>query len=114
MNYKDKVVAVIGGGNTALTDTIYLSNIASKVYLIHRRSEFRADKIYVNEINKINNIKETREIPKITTFLLKTLKDLNIKSKYDYIFNEMKKKYNINPNITRGGAFLKSFLKQGK
>lgn len=55
--YKDKIVAVVGGGNTALMETIFLSKYAKEVYLIHRRSEFRADKIYVNEINKINNIK---------------------------------------------------------
>ncbi len=40
--YKDKTVAVVGGGNTALGDAIYLSRIAAKVYLIHRRDEFRA------------------------------------------------------------------------
>ena len=42
--FKDKAVAVIGGGNTAVQDAIYLSKICSKVYLIHRRSEFRAEK----------------------------------------------------------------------
>ena len=40
--YKDKEVAVLGGGDTALEEAIYLSNICSKVYLIHRRDEFRA------------------------------------------------------------------------
>ncbi|MBP5204925.1 FAD-dependent oxidoreductase, partial [Candidatus Saccharibacteria bacterium] len=39
--YQDKDVAVVGGGNTALMDAIYLSGIAKKVYLIHRRDEFR-------------------------------------------------------------------------
>ena len=40
--YKDKVVAVIGGGNTAIEDVMYLSRFAKKVYLIHRRNELRA------------------------------------------------------------------------
>jgi len=40
--YKDKVVAVIGGGDTALEEALYLSKIAKKVYLIHRRDKFRA------------------------------------------------------------------------
>lgn len=40
--YKDKVVAVIGGGNTAIEDVLYLSRFAKKVYLIHRRNELRA------------------------------------------------------------------------
>lgn len=46
--FKDKVVAVVGGGNSALTSALFLSNICSKVYLIHRRDEFRAFKIYVD------------------------------------------------------------------
>ena len=54
--YKDKIVAVVGGGNTALEDAIYLSNIASKVYLIHRRDEFRAEEVYIEELQKRNNI----------------------------------------------------------
>ncbi len=43
--YKDKTVAVIGGGNSALEEAIYLTKFAKKVYVIHRRDEFRADKI---------------------------------------------------------------------
>ena len=55
--FKDKVVAVVGGGNTALEDAIYLSDIASQVYLIHRKDEFRAEKKYVDELASKNNIK---------------------------------------------------------
>ena len=54
--YKNKVVAVIGGGNSALEDALYLSRLASKVYLIHRRDSFRASKIYVDAIEKSSNI----------------------------------------------------------
>lgn len=43
--YKDKVVAVVGGGNAAVEEAIYLTRFAPKVYLIHRRDELRADKI---------------------------------------------------------------------
>jgi thioredoxin reductase (NADPH) len=43
--YRDKVVAVVGGGNTAVEEALYLSNLASKVILVHRRSELRAEKI---------------------------------------------------------------------
>ena len=43
--YKDKVVAVIGGGNSALDEGMYLARMAAKVYIIHRRDELRADKI---------------------------------------------------------------------
>lgn len=53
--YKNKVVAVVGGGNTALTDAIYLSDIASKVYLIHRKDTFKGEDKYLTELkNKVN------------------------------------------------------------
>ena len=51
--YKDKVVAVVGGGNTSLEDCLYLSNIAKKIYLIHRRDEFRGDDIMVKKIRQL-------------------------------------------------------------
>ena len=50
--YKDQEVAVIGGGNTAVEEALYLSNICSKVYLVHRRDEFRAEKILQDRIFK--------------------------------------------------------------
>ncbi|MEM1700020.1 MAG: FAD-dependent oxidoreductase [Desulfurococcaceae archaeon] len=46
--FKNKTVAVVGGGNSAFTSALFLSNYASKVYLIHRRSTFRAFKVYVD------------------------------------------------------------------
>ncbi len=54
--YKDKVVAVIGGGNSAVSDALYLSNIAKKVYLIHRRDSLRATKIYHEPLMKAQNV----------------------------------------------------------
>lgn len=54
--YKGKVVAVIGGGNTALEDALYLSDIASKIYLIHRRDEFRGDDKTVEILKSKNNL----------------------------------------------------------
>ena len=53
--FKDKTVAVIGGGNTALEDALYLANICEKVYLVHRRDEFRAVKNLVERV--VNNEK---------------------------------------------------------
>lgn len=54
--FKDKVVAVIGGGNSALVSALFLSNLCSKVYLIHRRDSFRAYKIYVDAANSNSKI----------------------------------------------------------
>lgn len=54
--YQNKVVAVIGGGDTALDDAIYLSDIAEKVYLIHRRSEFRGSEKNVLKVKSKENI----------------------------------------------------------
>lgn len=54
--YKNKEVTVVGGGDTALTEAIYLSNICKKVYLIHRRNEFRGTDILVKRIKETDNI----------------------------------------------------------
>lgn len=54
--YKDENVAVIGGGNTAISDALYLSNIAKKVYIINRSENFRADKTLIEKAKKIDNI----------------------------------------------------------
>jgi len=54
--YRDKKVAVIGGGNTAVEEALYLSNIASEVTIVHRRDQFRAEKMLSNQlINKSKN-----------------------------------------------------------
>lgn len=54
--YRNKTVAVVGGGNTALEDVLYLSNIADKVYLIHRRDTFNGEQKYLKEIETKDNV----------------------------------------------------------
>ena len=54
--YKDQEVAVVGGGNTAAEEALYLSRICTKVHLIHRRDELRAEKILQNRIFDSDNI----------------------------------------------------------
>lgn len=54
--YKDKTVAVIGGGDTALSEALYLSRIAARVYLIHRRAEFRANADLTEQVKSTLNI----------------------------------------------------------
>jgi thioredoxin reductase (NADPH) len=48
--YREEVCCVIGGGNTAVEEALYLSNIASKVYLVHRRDKFKAEPILVDKL----------------------------------------------------------------
>src|SRR3954447_27048406 len=54
--YRDQEVCVIGGGNTAVEEALYLSNIASKVYLVHRRDKFKAEPILVDKL--MDRVKE--------------------------------------------------------
>ncbi|MFH1392541.1 MAG: FAD-dependent oxidoreductase, partial [bacterium] len=55
--FKNKIVAVVGGGNAALTGALELADIAKKVYLIHRRDEFRADPIWQEKVKQNPKIK---------------------------------------------------------
>lgn len=96
--YKDKVVAVVGGGNAAVEEAGYLTKFASKVYLIHRRDELRADKIvqerafkneklefiYNTVVNKING---DGVVKSVTIENVKTheVKDLAIDGIFPYI-----------------------------
>jgi len=50
--YRNQEVAVVGGGNTAVEEALYLSNIAAKVHLIHRRTGFRSEKILLDRLNE--------------------------------------------------------------
>ena len=84
--YKNKEVAVIGGGNTAVEEAMYLTNFASKVFLIHRRSELRAEKmlqkklmenkkvemIWDTVLDKINGTDNPKNLDSLT---IKNLKD---------------------------------------
>lgn len=68
--YKGEKVAVIGGGNVAIEEVLYLSNISSHIYLIHRRNYFTAEKILLDRLN--NKVKEG----KVTIFFDYILKDI--------------------------------------
>ncbi|MCI8670449.1 MAG: FAD-dependent oxidoreductase [Bacilli bacterium] len=54
--FKGKEVAVIGGGSSAVSEALYLSKIVKKVYLIHRREEFRAENTLIDKLKQIKNI----------------------------------------------------------
>ena len=91
--YKNKTVAVIGGGNSALEESLYLANIASKVYLIHRREEFRGENKLVDKIKINSNIKlklsstvvELLGNDKLETIKLSNGETLNVSALFPYI-----------------------------
>jgi len=60
--YRDQAVCVVGGGNSAVEEALYLSNIASKVYLVHRRDKFRAEPILVDKL--MDKVKEGKIVLK--------------------------------------------------
>ena len=55
--FKDKTVAVIGGGNTAVTEATYLSHICKRVFIIHRGDALKADRVLVQKLEKSGNVK---------------------------------------------------------
>ena len=56
MFYRGKTVVVVGGGNTAVSDVLYLSRLCEKVYLVHRRDALRASKVYLDPLQKAENV----------------------------------------------------------
>ena len=84
--YKDKTVIVVGGGNSAVSDALYLSRIVKKVYLVHRRDTLRATKIYHEPLLSAENVEfiwnsEISEFiadSRITGAKIKNIKDGNI------------------------------------
>ncbi len=92
--YKNKEVAVIGGGSSALAESIYLSKLVKKVYLIHRREEFRGEYTLVEEVKNINNIElvlnnEIKELKEendiLSGLILKDGQELNVSALFIYI-----------------------------
>ena len=90
--FKDKKVAVVGGGNTAVEEAIFLSNLCKEVFLIHRRDELRAEKImqkrlmekknieivWDTEVKEINGDINKKQLHSITTLHTKKNKKLNL------------------------------------
>lgn len=81
--YKGKTVAVVGGGNSAVSDALYLSRVTDKVYVIHRRDSLRATKIYHEPLMKAENVEfiwdstitEILSDGRVTGVKVKNLKD---------------------------------------
>ena len=83
MLYKDKTVAVVGGGNSAVQDALLLSRICKKVYLIHRRDTLRATKIYHEPLMKTENVEFLWDSAVDEFLFEKKLYALNVKNLKD-------------------------------
>lgn len=132
--FKDKTVAVLGGGNSALTGALYLSNISAKVYIINRSNQLRADNVltekvknksniellYNSEITKINEKNSTLDSIEVNNKLLKIdglfiyigfdpdisyLKNLSIKNNNGYIIVDQNMETSV-PNIYACGDLI--------
>jgi thioredoxin reductase (NADPH) len=71
--YRDEICCVVGGGNTAVEEALYLSNIASKVYLVHRRDTFKAEPILVDKVKA--KVAEGKIVLKVFNILEEVLGD---------------------------------------
>jgi len=89
--YKNKEVAVIGGGNSAIDSVLILSKICKKVYLIHRRNEFRAEQVKIDEVKRLKNVEIILEHVPVEFIGEEKLNSLSIKN----INNEETKKINV-------------------
>lgn len=113
--YKDKDVAIVGGGNSALGEALYLSNICHKVYLIHRRDEYRAAS------NLIKTVKEKQNIELITnsnitklnekdgylnSIIINDNKQINVSCVFIYIGNTPDISFLDNLNLTTKDDYI--------
>lgn len=110
--YKDKVVAVVGGGNAAVEEAIYLTKFAQKVYIIHRRDELRADRIVCERAiknEKIEFILSTipLEINGTNTVEKVILKDLKTDEKKELSVNGVFPYIGFSPNVDNFNGQLK-------
>ncbi|WP_455140148.1 NAD(P)/FAD-dependent oxidoreductase [Candidatus Hodarchaeum mangrovi] len=115
--YENKIVAVIGGGNSAVTEALYLSNVARKVYLIHRRDSLRAEESLQKQILNTSEVEfiwdtiveeiegnELDGVKRVKTKNIKTGEEDSVRVKAVFIAigiipnNELAKKIGINLN----------------
>jgi len=121
--YKGKEVAVIGGGDTALEEALYLAKICSKVYLVHRRDEFRSAPNTVNRLKNTANIELVlNSVPDevygdkmgVTGIRVKNnngeLRDIEVPGVFTFVGNDV----NNQSLIQEDGSFLCDMNKQGQ
>ena len=82
--YKDKIVTVVGGGNSSISAVLYLANLAKKVYLVHRRETFRAEQVEVQKVMSLT----TGENPKVVFLPNSKIQDLEGNGKVESMIIE--------------------------
>ena len=118
--FKGQPMAIIGGGNSALEEALYLTSLTEKVYIVHRRNEFRADKILVDKIKTDPNIEiltpyipvEIKGDKKVSSLILqhvetKELKEIELKALFAYIGADSNSTFiNIKELVTEKGYLV--------
>ena len=87
--YRDKTVVIVGGGNTAVADAIFLAKICKKVYLVHRRDELRASKTYMEALENTANIEFVWSSEVVEIMADQVVTGVKIKSRKDDSIQEV-------------------------
>lgn len=113
--FKDKEVAVVGGGNSALQESLYLSRLVKKIYLIHRKNEFTAQPEIIDKVKSTDNIeilynKNIKEIlnnnDKLSGLILDDGLKLNVEGLFIYIGFTPKAEFIKELNITNEAGYI--------
>lgn len=117
--YRGQDVAVIGGGNSALEESIYLANIVKTVYLIHRRQEFRAESHIVEKVKQISNIKlvldsvveefmgeENLGKIRLRNLVNNTISEINVRGCFEYVGQIPATDFVKDLNITNNKGYI--------
>lgn len=114
--YKDKEIAIVGGGNSAVEEAIYLSKIASKIYMIHRREKFTAEETLVAKLKEKKNIEYfwnskvtalLEKNQKLSGIVVNEEKELKIEGLFLYIGFEANVSYIESLGITDNDGYIK-------
>jgi thioredoxin reductase (NADPH) len=114
--YKGKDIAVVGGGNSALEETLYLSKIVNKIYLIHRKDKFSAEKSLVEEVKNLANVEiilnaNIKEIlednAKISAIMLDNDRILKVEALFEYVGYIPGNNFLKNLEITNDQGYIK-------